>query len=278
MRLLRDTALATAFWIALLSGTAQAKLFQVGPGDDWTNIEAAQAGDVVEIAPGTYSFRVTLEQMGTAAQPIIIRAQDPNNRPVWDLKGKPVGSWPGSYSGGDQGMGAWQVRGEHYVISGIVFQNCQDVSSAAVRAMGEDSLTLRDCLFAHNTTGISGSTDGLLVEFCELHDNGNTLGRGDSGQNISLGGGSLTLRYSYLHDPLQNWNMTLGTRNALVEYCWIARPATYQAIMDSCEWNCGGTGTSPITQRAVFRGNVLIQGDASMNRVFYMHKKYNSGS
>ena len=56
-----------------------------GPGDSFAKIEAAQPGDEVVVAPGTYTFRVHLTQQGTAQKPIIIRAADPKNKPVWDL-------------------------------------------------------------------------------------------------------------------------------------------------------------------------------------------------
>lgn len=65
-------------------------------------IEGAAAGDEVLVAPGTYRFRVFLDRHDTARQPIIIRARDPGNRPVWDLQGKPVAEWPGTVDLADQ--------------------------------------------------------------------------------------------------------------------------------------------------------------------------------
>jgi hypothetical protein len=69
----------------------------VQPGDDYTKIESAKAGDIVEIAPGIYQFRVRLSNHGTSSDPIIIRAQDPNNPPIFDLSGDWCGNWPGSW-------------------------------------------------------------------------------------------------------------------------------------------------------------------------------------
>src|SRR5437879_5851986 len=61
---------------------AGAATIMVGPNDNYTKIEMAQPGDEVVIAPGTYKFRVFLQQKGTPQKPVIIRAQDPNNKPV----------------------------------------------------------------------------------------------------------------------------------------------------------------------------------------------------
>ena len=55
--------------------------------DDYTVLENASAGDVVEIAPGTYKFRVYLSNTGTETQPIIIRAAPTPPIPRY-------GTWP----------------------------------------------------------------------------------------------------------------------------------------------------------------------------------------
>ncbi len=94
----------------LLAGHARAAVIQMTTADNWTKLESAKAGDTVEIAPGTYQFRVMLAQQGTAASPITIRAKDPANRPVWDLGGKAVSAWPGSYTAGDKGAAAGRCR------------------------------------------------------------------------------------------------------------------------------------------------------------------------
>jgi len=43
-----------------------AETYTMTEDDDWSILESAEAGDVVEIAPGTYQFRVFLENAGTA--------------------------------------------------------------------------------------------------------------------------------------------------------------------------------------------------------------------
>jgi hypothetical protein len=115
---------------------ARAATIQVGPGDSYDKIEGAGPGEEVVIAPGTYAFRVHLTRAAPADQPIVIRAQDPANPPVWNLAGTLVENAPGSYTAGDRGRGCWQISGgTNYHISGIVFTNCSTAShnSAGLR-------------------------------------------------------------------------------------------------------------------------------------------------
>jgi hypothetical protein len=248
-------------WLALATA-AYAATIQVTPADNWTKIEGAKGGDIVEIAPGTYKFRVMLGQTGTATSPITIRAKDPANRPVWDLAGQPVSSWPGSYTAADKGRGCWQVSGSYYVISGIVFKNCQDTASAGLRAINSGPVTVRDCLFASNTNGLTGSSEDFVVEFSELYDNGKLTTTGNMTHNIYIYGGVFRLRYSYVHDPHEGQNFHVRARDAIIEHNWIARPSAYPGDIMSCNNQCGGSGTAPITQKMLLRGNVIIQGQA----------------
>jgi len=252
--------LALAVALFAVVSTARAATITVTPTDSYTKIESAKAGDTVLVEPGTYKYRVYLSQTGSATLPITIKAKDPTSRPVWDLGGQPVSSWPGSYSAGDKGRGCWQVSGDHYVISGIIFRNCQDSSSAGLRAVDSGPLTVRDCLFEHSTNGLTGSANGFLVEFSEFHSNGKLTSTGNMTHNIYIYGGTFTLRYSYVHDPLEGQNFHIRARDAVIEYNWITRPAAYPGDVMSCNTLCGGSGTSPITQKMLLRGNVLIQG------------------
>jgi hypothetical protein len=264
--------------LQLVARGAAAELIEVTPADDYTKIEAAGPGDEVVIAPGTYKFRVYLDEQGTAQTPIVIRAQDPQNRPVWDLGGQPVGQWPGSYGAGDKHRGCWQVAGSHYVISGIEFRNCQDSASAGLRAINCGPLTVRDCVFAGNTNGLTGSSEQLLIEFSEFFDNGKQQA-GNPSHNIYLFGGKLTLRYSYLHDPTEGQNLHIRAAESVIEYNWITRPASYPGDLMSCEHQCGGSGSNPITQRMILRGNVIVQGQpANRSQIIALYNDETGGS
>jgi hypothetical protein len=264
--------------VLCLTFHADAATITVKPGDSYTKIESAKPGDTVLIEPGTYKFRVMLEKKGTAASPIVIKAKDPNNRPVWDLKGKNVSQWPGSYTGGDRGRGAWQVKGSHYIIESIVFRNCQDSESAGLRAPGAKALTVRDCLFENNTNGITGSVEGFLIEFCEFNDNGKT-GGGNPSHNLYVYGGTLTLRYSYLHDSKEGQNFHIRARQSTIEYSWMTRAASYPGDIMSCETLCGGSGSQAITQKMTLRGNVIVQGNTgNLSGIVTLYDDSGSGS
>ncbi len=248
------------------SGEALAETFTMTPDDDWTVLENAQAGDIVEIAPGTYQFRVYLSNAGTADNPIIIRAQDPENRPVWDLVGDSedtfVNTWPGSYGAGDNHRGCWQVaaEGAYYDISGIVFQNCRAPSSAGMRMINSGPVTLRDCVFQHNTNGLTGASTDLVVEHSEFFQNGKTLTEGNATHHIYIFGGVFTLRHSYLHDGHEGQAFHIRARESTIEYNWITRPANYVGDIMTCEQFCGD---EPQQQTMLVRGNVIVQGEPS---------------
>src|SRR4051812_43048807 len=93
--LFRKAVLALA--IGASGAVASATTINVTTNDNYTKIESAKGGDEVVIAPGTYAFRVYLTQQASITNPIIIRAQDPANPPVWDFGTTLVENAPGSY-------------------------------------------------------------------------------------------------------------------------------------------------------------------------------------
>lgn len=249
------------------AGGVKAAVINVSPSDSYTKIEAAQPGDEVVIAPGTYSFRVYLTKQATATNPIVIRAQDPANRPVWDFGTTLVENAPGSYTAGDRGRGGWQFSGaRNYSVSGIVFRNCRTASmnSAGIRYYnGTTNLYLKDCLFALNDNGLTGGTQEsqATVEFCEFATNGN-LSASSPTHNMYIYGGTFTLRYCYVHDSLQSQNFHIRARVATLEYNWFARAKSYEGDLMTDD---DSSGSGPFTQAMTLRGNVFVQAAAPDN-------------
>jgi hypothetical protein len=259
------SAVLAALALAAAPGTRAATI-QVGPTDSYDKIEAAGPGDEVVIAPGKYAFRVHLTMSAPADQPIVIRAQDPSNPPVWDLAGTLVENAPGSYHAGDRGRGCWQISGgTNYHISGIVFANCRTAgaNSAGLRYYnGARGIVLRDCLFRQNDNGLTGGTEDseITVEHAEFDRNGNLHASNSSPtHNIYVYAGTFTLRYSYVHDPVQGQNFHIRSRVGTLEYNWFARAHSYEGDLMTDDDATGGA------QSLLLRGNVILQGDTQQN-------------
>lgn len=248
---------------------SQAATINVTTNDNYAKIEAANPGDEVIIAPGTYAFRVYLTKQAGVTNPIVIRALDPANPPVWDFGNTLVENAPGSYGAGDRGRGGWQFSGaKNYRLSGIVFRNCRTASfnSSAIRYYNTTTnLHLKDCVFHQNDNGLTGGTQNsqATVEFCEFNANGNTnASLSAPTHNIYVYGGDLLLRYCYVHDPVQGQNFHIRCRNATLEYNWFARANSYDGdLMTDDDFS----GPGPFSQTMTLRGNVIVQKANPLN-------------
>jgi MYXO-CTERM domain-containing protein len=264
----RHVALAIVF-LTIASAGARAATINVNPTDSYTKIEGAGPGDEVVIAPGTYKYRVFLTQQAPSTKPIIIRAADPTNPPVWDLSAGYVESAPGSYTGGDRGRGCWQLSGATNIhISGLVISGCHNstANSAGLRYYeGTSGIVLSDVVFRANDNGLTGGSQSseIEVEFCEFDSNGTLLASDSSpSHNIYIFGGNFTLRYSYVHDPVQAQNFHIRAQQSVIEYNWFARAKSYEGdLMTSDDYDGSGT----FTQSMIFRGNIVFQGTSQSN-------------
>lgn len=266
-----ETVLGTGVLCSALviSRAAGAATIDVGPSDSFDKIEGAGPGDEVVIAPGTYRFRVYLQTAAPANNPIVIRAQDPGNPPVWDLSGGYVEDAPGSYTAGDRGRGCWQISGgTNYHISGIVVTGCHNAAanSAGMRYYnGATGIVLSDWSFHDNDNGLTGGTQDseITVEFSEFDANGTLLASSSApSHNIYVYGGTFALRYSFVHDPVQAQNFHIRAHDATIEYNWFARARSYEGDLMTDD-DYGGTGG--FQQTMVLRGNVIVQDAAPNN-------------
>jgi hypothetical protein len=123
---------------------------------------------------------------------------------------------------------------------------------------------VQKCLFEFNDNGIQGSGDNILYEFCEFRYNGKIDGQtGDSAHNIYTHGGTYTIRYCYIHGPLEGQNIHSRSRNIAVESCLIeyARSYTGDIMVDENEWVDG----EPLYQTLTFSGCVIKESPDQNN-------------
>ena len=300
MRTSRRLGSSLAFLVvALGSRSALATVINVSPADGntgYTKIEGANPGDEVILAPGTYPFRVYLTQTAPANNPIYIHSQDPSNPAIVDLSGGTgalVDNAPGSYTAGDKARGCWQLSGATNIhIDGIVFQNCHAASndSAGIRYYnGSTGVLLTNSLFKANDNGLTGGTLGgaggntqcdATVEWSEFDGNGNLAASSSSPtHNIYIYGGNFTLRYSYLHDPIQGQNLHCRAITSSIEYNWLARAKSYAGdLMTNDDYANNPVGS--ITQTMTMVGNVFNQGSTQANdgQVWAVYNDEASGS
>src|SRR5580658_661076 len=283
---------------ALVARSAAAAVISVSPADGtsgYMKIETAKPGDEVVLAPGTYAFLVYLQQQAAANSPIYIHSQDPTHPAVVDLSsasGGLVDNAPGSYMAGDKARGCWQLSGASSIhIDGIVFQNCHAASndSAGIRYYnGTTDLLITNCVFKSNDNGLTGGTVGsdnvtqsqATVEWSEFSENGNLAASASSPtHNIYIYGGSFTLRYSYLHDPIQGQNLHCRAITSTIEYNWLSRAKSYTGdLMTNDDYANNPTGS--LSQSMTFRGNVLFEGATPANggQIWALYNDEASGS
>jgi hypothetical protein len=201
-------ATAACLGLALLGTTpTSAAIIRVTPADGSTaykKIEAAVAGDEVIVAPGTYAFRVYLQDEGTAQAPVHIHSDDPANQAVWAVPaGQYIEDLPGSYSAPDKNRGLWQINGAgHFVIEGLAWLNAtsQKKSGSGIRYAGGCTVVLRHCLFQDSDSGLVGGREdsNMTAEFSEFSRNGVKVS--PPAHNLYIFAGIFTMRYSYIHD------------------------------------------------------------------------------
>ena len=261
------------------SATPTACDITIVPGSSYADLEAANPGQTVCIAPGTYHFRVLLDKNGTAGQPITIRALDPDHRPVFDYTGWTNGwvdgvpPFPGSYMGNDAYRSAWRVEGSYYTIDGIVIQNANNAgnpdfdNTAGLRYLNSSHLTVRNCLFRANDMGIQGGGSQTVIEYSEFASNG--YAGSDQSHNIYiLGADNFTLRHSYSHDSIGGQNFHIRARNATLAYNWFQNAADYEGDMmtNQANYDPGITGT----QSLLLLGNVFVQNAQPANQTKFI--------
>ncbi len=204
--------LATAGWLAcaLVTSAAQAETYRVTNDDElYGRSRGAQPGDVIEVAPGTYSQGLYLKVAGAPGKPITLRGVvEDGKRPL--------------FTGDDK-----------YTISAVadhwVFENL-DITGKSSRCFfhGAHDITLRDvaihdCPYHGLLSGDEGS-GSLLLERCELYNNG----EGDRHHQIyattdqdAHPGSVFRLSHSYIHDGRGGNNVKSRAQRNEIYFNWI---------------------------------------------------------
>ena len=229
-----------------LCGVVSAATISITPDtpNAYAVIEAAQSGDLVEMAPGTYSFRLYL-----TVPNVTIIAQDTNNKPVFDYTGQACELWPGTISATD-----WK---SHYGIivqaNGVVLENIiikgarsnMTSSGIYVGVLGvvkepappgsmPENVILRGLEIADCDDGINAAAINLLVENCEVHGNGDpTPGALSGDHNFYIQGGSIQVKNCNIYHALSGQNFNTRAQDTLIEDCILGDMASYPMLVST---------------------------------------------
>lgn len=187
-----------------------------------------------------------------------------------------------AYTARDRGRGAWQIRGSNYIISDLIIKGAhinngkKAGESSGIRTRHAKNITIRNCLIEENDNGIVGNGEDIVYELCEIRRNGNL--KGDRTHNVYNHGGTITIRYCHIYDPVEGQNIHMRAKNARIEYSLIENGYTYMGdlMSDKSDWVRG----QPLKQVLTFIGNLIIEKESPLNdsKVFTMYNdKHFSG-
>ncbi len=263
---------AVATVLGLLAHAVFGATIRVSPDAGYQPIEAAQPGDEVVLAPGTYRFRLALTVSGTPSNPIVIRGEDPTQPPLFDYSGADLQSFPGSNAGFHPGRGAWDVIGSDLEFRSIAFRGAVTVgptAAAAIRFSSGERHRVSDLFVEGCEGGVENVAGSLLVENSRFHRNGTHF--------PMFGGGPFTARGNLLTDATE-WNYYLAGGDALFEANWMSRSGGFAGLIDACAYVCGGTGVQPVARDVVFRGNVFVQSATQLPNSSFFFGVLGSGN
>lgn len=284
--------------VAAARGEAR-QIFVTPTSGDYRDIEAAQPGDEVIIASGTYRYRVHLDMQGTAVMPIVVRGEDPNNPPVFDYAGQAINTWPGSYPTNtpDSVRHAWLITGSYITVRDIEVTGARNaggvLASAGFRFLNATCRGER-LRSHHNMIGVEfGLTSfqlggGSVVERSVLADND---------VSVTHYGGKATIRNTVFRGARSH--LYNGASSLTLESNWFEPPTDYFINIDNCAFRCGGTSNSQVVPRTmVFASNLFLRdattastwsllldgrrgplsddnsGDASVTEVYLLHNTF----
>ncbi len=242
--------------LCLFSGTANAVVYQVGPGRTYETLQDVAdllaPGDIVEVDGGhTYPGGVSFEQPGSTTEPITIRGiAVGGQRPILDGGTNTVAFLTtGSYTG----PGA-----DHYIFEGF---EVTGGSSRCIYHQAHD-LTIRDVVVrdcpAHGILGADGGSGDLTVEYTEVHHCGDGSQRHQlyvATDHVNRPGSTFRLQYSYIHDANGGNNVKSRAERNEIYYNWIEGAYYHELELIGCD----GCPEDAAREDGDVVGNVLVK-------------------
>ena len=232
-----------------------AKVLKVGRNKEFNTISAAASvamdSCIVEIDAGTYTGDVARWTQDN----LIIRSV--GGEVVLDAAGENMG-----------GMATWVIEGGTICVEGITFRNAKvpDRNGAGIRLV-KGNLTVINCRFLYNETGIMTANDGvstLNVQNCEFGYN--YSGDGLS-HNIYVGKiAHFSVSGSWFHHEKEGHLIKTRAKVSLITYNLIADGNDAQSTASyEIDFACGGIG--------VVVGNIIQQSNNAGNPTIIAYSK-----
>ncbi|MEI8195649.1 MAG: right-handed parallel beta-helix repeat-containing protein [Phycisphaerae bacterium] len=244
MERFRHAYLCLAALTFAAASNAPAATLKVGPGATFAvpsaAFQAAQDGDIIEIAPGTYPGDVATIH----ANKLTIRGLGPEHIKI-PAAGKHAG-----------GKAIWVTTGHDLTIENIEFSGARvpDHNGAGIRAEGAN-LTLRNCRFYDCEDGILGGNGEMLIEHCQFAHCGPVANPATHSLYIGERCTRLIFQYNYSTDVIEGHLLKSRARAS-----WLL----YNRLTDE-----NGTGSAvadfPNGGYVVLLGNILHKGPKAQN-------------
>ncbi|NLF71928.1 MAG: right-handed parallel beta-helix repeat-containing protein [Candidatus Anammoximicrobium sp.] len=257
------SAAALLLACSLPARSSRAETLEVGPGKRFARIEEANAqarpGDAIMVYPraGGQPYERTAVYVRQAR--LTFRAVPAEGSRWVKIDGSGF-----EYSGrGSTPRAVFQFNAgtDDCVLEGFELSGAHNGShnGAGVRINQANNVIVRRCSIHHNDMGIMSNGDGgperglnQLIEFCEIHHNGDPADPGFN-HNLYLGGTSVTLRACEVHASLTGHNVKSRAHHNRIEDCYIHGSANREFdLVDAAD-------TTRPDSHAVLLGNVIVK-------------------
>ena len=252
----------SAIFVLILTSAAHATVFEVGSGKQYSKISdvvtLVQPGDRVDIYPGVYTEVMRWQVPGTAMNPIVVRGVGAT-KPVLDAHGLNVdGTLPNPRA-------IMQFEGDYYIVENLEFKNARNVNGngAGIRIRGAYNVTVRLCHIHNCDMGMmSDSMNDLLVEHCEVNDNGDGTGYA---HNFYLSGTNATVRFCEIYNANGGQNFKCRLHYVELLYNYIHDADSKEIDIVDSQYN-----TTIPNSNALVVGNLVIKKQAALNTGQYL--------